>query len=387
MANEDLQSAKMNPKDEFYTTYELIQDEINAYLEYNPNIFKGKTILLPCDDPEWSNFTRFFAQNFENFGLKKLISTSYAYESKNFSQPYQISLFEMTSPKFDEIKSKSKGKIFTLTKEINKLGYIDFADLDWDYLEGDGDFRSEEVKKLRDEADIIITNPPFSLYREFVAWIFENGEKEFLIMGSLNSLTYREIFPLVKNNKMWIGPSISGGDREFRIPDEYPLKASNYRVDEEGNKYIRVKGVRWFTNLDHGRRHEPLSLMNMKDNLKFNNKLIKRLKADYDSENYPKYENFNAIETPFTDAIPSDYNGIIGVPISFLDKYNPEQFEIIGLGISNSGIEAGVKPYKTEHKKYRKEIQKRGAVDGDLYLIINNTVVVPYARILIKHRR
>ena len=200
MANKKLTEAKNTKNDEFYTQYEDIQREINAYLEYNPDVFKGKTVLLPCDDPEWSNFTRFFAQNFENFGLKKLISTSFAFESKNFKEGYQLSIFEMESPQYDEDKTKTHGKIFTLTRDSNKSGVIDIDDLEWTYLEGDGDFRSDEVKALRDEADIIVTNPPFSLYRDFIEWLFEN-DKQFIIIGNKNSVTYKETFPLIMATK------------------------------------------------------------------------------------------------------------------------------------------------------------------------------------------
>lgn len=324
MANDKLAKAKTAKKDEFYTQYEDIQKEVNAYLEFDPDVFQDKIILLPCDDPEWSNFTRFFAQNFENFGLKKLISTSYAADSKPSDIPYQITFTESGAPQFDEEKTRSHGKIFTLTRDKNQSGKIDIDDLEWDYLEGDGDFRSEEVKTLRDEADIIVTNPPFSLFREFLAWIMESNKK-FLIIGNMNAITYKEIFPFIINNKMWLGESIHSGDREFRVPENYPLEAAGFRVDERGNKYIRVKGVRWFTNIDHGRRHQPISLMSMEDNIKFSRH--KELKGI----GYQKYDDYEAIEVPFTDAIPSDYNGVMGVPISFLDKYCPEQFKIIGL--------------------------------------------------------
>lgn len=174
---EVMSKAKSSKNDEFYTQFSDIQKELNAYIEYNPDVFRNKTILLPCDDPEWSNFTKFFAQNFKRFGLKKLISTSYAHESKNISEPYQLTLFESESPKFDKAKTKTHGKIFTLEKDINDSGSIDINDLEWDYLDGDGDFRSHEVKKLREEADIIITNPPFSLFREFLNWIMKGKKK------------------------------------------------------------------------------------------------------------------------------------------------------------------------------------------------------------------
>ena len=349
MANKNLSQAKNAKNDEFYTQYADIQAEVNAYLDYNPDTFRDKTVLLPCDDPEWSNFTRFFAQNFQRFGLKKLISTSFAADSKNFKTIYQPTLLEEESPQFDKKKTKVRGKIFVLDHDANKNGKIDIEDLEWKYLEGDGDFRSEEVKRLRDEADIIVTNPPFSLFREFLAWILEGrdlaakntkvtkkkgeglgvssqelGEKKFLIIGNMNAITYKEVFPLIKDNKMWLGESIHSGDREFGVPKEYPLNAAGWRIDEDGNHYIRVKGVRWFTNLEHGRRHQPLQLMTMADNIKFSRH------KDLRGKEYQKYDNYDAIEVPFTDAIPSDYDGVMGVPISFLDKYCPEQFEILG---------------------------------------------------------
>ena len=310
MNNKNLHNAKNSKNDEFYTQYTDIQKEVDAYLEYNPNVFRDKTILLPCDDPEWSNFTKFFVQNFEKFGLKKLISTCYINTKTNC----QTDLFEN-----DCLQNfNSHGKILTITK--------DNLNSNWDYLIGDGDFKSSEIKALRDESDFIITNPPFSLFREFVSWIFET-DKKFLIIGNMNAVTYKELFPLIKDNKMWYGVSISSGDRRFNVPDSYPLNASGCGIDENNQKYIQVKGVRWFTNLDHGKRHKPLSLLTMNDNLKFNKKL-KNPKYQYA---YQKYDNYDAIEIPLTEVIPSDYEGIMGVPISFLDKYCPEQFEIKGL--------------------------------------------------------
>ena len=196
--------------------------------------------------------------------------------------------------------------------------------MEWKYLDGDGDFRSDEIKKLRDEADIIITNPPFSLFREFLAWIID-ANKQFIIIGNMNAITYKEVFPLIKENKIWLGESIHSGDREFGVPNSYPLNAAGYRIDEKGNKFIRVKGVRWFTNIEHGRRHQPLQLMTMAENIKYSKHKEIREKG------YQKYDNYDAIEVPFTDAIPSDYGGVMGVPISFLDKYCPEQFKIVGM--------------------------------------------------------
>ena len=376
MANTNLANAKTAKNDEFYTQYQDIQKEINAYLDFDPNVFRGKTVLLPCDDPEWSNFTKFFAQNFELLGLKKLISTSYAPESKKYKMPYQPTLFETQQPYFDDDKSKTHGKIFVLTEDVSGDGRINLDDLQWQYLEGDGDFRSKEIRKLRDEADIIVTNPPFSLFREFVVWLMESG-KQFAIIGNVNAISYKEVFPLIKENKMWMGISIHSGDREFGVPDTYPLEASGWRIDENGNKYIRVKGVRWFTNIDHGRRHEPLQLMTMAKNFKHSKH--KEIRGQKD---YVHYENYDAIDIPFTDAIPSDYEGAMGVPITFLDKYCPEQFEIIGHPHGDYGLELGLKPYPRELKELNK-----GLRDGDLYYMKGGKPELPYRRILIRKKQ
>ncbi|NHC06392.1 adenine-specific methyltransferase EcoRI family protein [Azonexus fungiphilus] len=319
-----LSAAKKAKNDEFYTQWTDIEREMNSYLEYDPDVFRGKTILLPCDDPEWSNFTKFFALHFRDYGLKKLISTSYAPKSNADGAFYTPTPLEKHSPKYDESKSMQRGRVFVLeANDVNNDGVINIDDLQWSYLEGDGDFRSEEVIALRDEADIVVTNPPFSLFREFVAWLIEGGVK-FSVIGSNNAVTYKEIFPLFQQNTLWFGPTITSGDREFRVPERYPLNAAGFRVDKDGTKYIRVKGVRWYTNIDHGRRHEPLQLMTIADNIKFSkHKEIRGV-------GYQRYTNYDAIEVPFTDAIPSDYEGAMGVPITFLDKYNPDQFEILG---------------------------------------------------------
>ena len=323
--NSNLSQAKAAKNDEFYTQYADIQKEVNAYIEYNPDVFRGKTILLPCDDPEWSNFTKFFAQNFEFFGLKKLISTSYAIESKNYKTDWQPTLFETENPLYNADKSRVKGKIFTLDHDTNTNGRIDIDDLQWQYLEGDGDFRSAEVTALRDEADIIITNPPFSLFREFLAWIMA-GKKQFAIIGNQNAITYKEVFPLIKENKIWIGATGNGSDMVFGVPEGAQIaegdRAKAARLGYVGN-YTRLGNSCWFTNIEHGRRHQPLKLMTMADNLKFN----KKMKGQTE---YYHYDNYDAVEIPFTELIPSDYEGIMGVPISFIDKYCPEQFEILG---------------------------------------------------------
>lgn len=323
--NNDLSTARGSSNDEFYTQYSDIEAEMNAYVEYDPDVFRGKTVLLPCDDPEWSNFTKYFAANFERFGLKKLISTSYAQSAGN----KQLTLFEMESPLFDSTKHETRGKLFTLTRDKNGSGNVDTDDIKFSgYLEGDGDFRSDEVKALRDEADIVVTNPPFSLFREFINWLFE-ADKKFVIIGNLNAITYKEFFPFLRDNKVWIGSSIHSGDRAFYVPDDYPLNASGCGVDAEGRRFIRVKGVRWYTNLDFGQRHEMLLLDTMAHNLKFNKRLRKKLETTYGALEYPRFDNYDVIEVPFTECIPSDYDGVMAVPITFLDKYNPEQFEIL----------------------------------------------------------
>jgi hypothetical protein len=324
MKNSNLAAAKKTKNDEFYTQWPDIEREMNAYLEYDPEVFRGKTLLLPCDDPEWSNFTKFFALHFREYGLKKLISTSYAPSSNEGGEFYTPTPQETLNPNYDAAKSRERGRVFILEeKDVNGDGRVDIEDLQWIYLEGDGDFRSDEVIALRDQSDIVITNPPFSLFRDFVAWLIE-GDVKFSVIGSNNAVTYKETFPLIQQNKLWLGPTITSGDREFRVPERYPLNAAGFRVDEDGTKYIRVKGVRWFTNIDHGRRHEPLQLMTMEDNIKFSkHKEVRGIE-------YQRYTNFDAIEVPFTAAIPSDHEGPMGVPITFLDKYNPDQFEIIG---------------------------------------------------------
>jgi hypothetical protein len=335
MANSNLTAAKKAKNDEFYTQYHDIEKEINAYIDFNPDVFRGKTILLPCDDPEWSNFTKFFAQNFERFGLKKLVSTSYAVDSKLYKGGYQVSMFEESAPHYDRKKTKKHGKIFVLEQDVSGDGKIDVNDLLWDYLEGDGDFKSKEVKKLRDEADIIITNPPFSLFRDFLDWIVE-AQKQFVIIGNMNAIKYKNVFPLIQSNKLWLGATGNGSDMVFAVPEgtevdeKDRLKAA--RLGYVGD-YTRLGNSCWFTNLDHGKRHQPLKLMTMEDNLRFNKKL--KGKTSYD-----KYENYDALDIPFTDAIPSDYGSVMGVPISFLDKYSPEQFEIIWQASGNTRASA-----------------------------------------------
>lgn len=356
--SDNMRKAKEIKNDEFYTQYTDIQNEINAYLEYDANVFRDKTVFLPCDDPEWSNFTKFFAQNFETFGLKKLISTSYAYNSKQVAFDYQPTLFETIDPRFEVNKSKEKGKIFTLTKNAKEK--VNIENLKWDYLDGDGDFRSEEVKKLRDESDIIVTNPPFSLFREFIIWLTEK-EKKFVIIGNKNAVIYREVFPLLKANKMWSGKTEWAGGLWFETK-------STTDVDKVING-VNMKNVPsiWFTNIDHGRRHQPLQLNTEEQNIKHSkHKEIKGI-------GYHHYDNFDAIDVGFTDAIPSDYDGIMGVPISFLDKYCPEQFELIGIGTGDYAKEIGIQ------KNYRGRT--------DLALTVEGKQTCPFNRILIRRKQ
>ena len=337
--NLGLSSAKKAKQDEFYTQYVDIQKEVEAYLEFDPDTFRGKVVYCNCDDPFESNFFKYLAANFNKLGLKKLITTSYD------GSPIagQGTLF----PEYNEGNGKrQKPKAIAVTldcvKDEDGDGAANVTDVELflkrnkaarKALKGDdkypgGDFRSAECIELLKEADIVVTNPPFSLFREYVAQLMEH-KKKLLIIGNLNAIKYKVVFPHFQANTLWLGPSITSGDREFQVPDSYPLDAAGWRVDKDGTKFIRVKGVRWFTNLDHGRRHQPLNLMTMEDNRKFNKKI--KGKSAYD-----RFENYTAIEVPFTDAIPSDYDGIMGVPISFLDKYSPEQFEIIWQASGNT---------------------------------------------------
>lgn len=367
MPNENLANARRARNDEFYTQYQDIEKEVNAYLDYAPHTFRDKTVLLPCDDPEWSNFTKYFAQNFERLGLRKLVSTSYAVESKNYPTDWQPTLFETENPRYEVEKSRICGKIFVLDHDTNRNGRIDIEDLQWEYMQGDGDFRSEEVKLLRDEADIIVTNPPFSLFREFLAWIME-AKKQFLIIGNMNAITYKETFPLIKENRMWLGATGFVSDMVFGVPKGTQVKDSDRakaaRLGFVGD-FTRLGNSCWFTNLEHGRRHQSLQLMTMEDNLRYSKH--KDLRGQ---KEYLHYDNYDAIEVPYTDAIPKDYEGVMGVPISFLDKYCPEQFEI---------LDARDFTYVNRLKKKNTQLIKDadGAINGK----------PTYARVLIRKRK
>ena len=328
MATKTFDYAKRNKADEFYTQWIDIEKEVQAYLELNSDVFKGKVVLCPCDDPYESNFFKYFALHFHKLGLKKLIATCY------IGSPIastQLTLFD-DEPEDNKTTRVPHKIVITEVEDYNKDGAVDLSDVEWllrnqkntlTRLDGDGDFRSDEVKKLRDESDIIITNPPFSLFREFTAWIME-AKKQFLIIGNINAITYKEVFPLIKDNYVWLGLGFGRSFQGFIIPKNYPLNGSEARIDEYGNRIVSTNNTIWLTNIDHGRRHQPLPLMTMAENLKFS-----KHKEIRGKESYDKYDNYDAIEVPFTDAVPSDYNGTMGVPISFLHKYCPEQFEII----------------------------------------------------------
>jgi hypothetical protein len=382
----NLDAAKATKNAEFYTQWADIEREMNAYMEYDPDVFRDKVILLPCDDPEWSNFTKFFALHFVDYGIKKLISTAYAPDSNPAGSFYRPTLFEMDSPAFDATEDRVRGKKFVLeANEVNGDDAINIDDLQWDYLEGDGDFRSDEVTALRDEADIVITNPPFYLFREFVAWLV-GADKTFSIIGSSNALTYKDIFTLIKANRLWKGATANNTDMVFAVPKGAPIKETDrlkaerlgYPSDEDYD-YTRLGNSCWWTNIDHGRRHEPLQLMTMADNIRFS-----RHKNIRGSE-YLKYDNFDAIEVPYTDAIPSDYDGVMGVPITWIDKYNPDQFEIVELsrytktqGMSKDFVDAYYASGQTG---------QISAGHPDLcFYDSNNRPVVPFMRVLIRRK-
>ena len=335
--NTNLGAARAAKNDEFYTQWNDIENEMQSYLEYDPDVFRGKVVLLPCDDPEASNFTKYFALNFNKLGLKKLISTSYA--------PCR------------------KGRIYVTEQGANLNDGVNLSGecLKWDYLEGDGDFRSDEVTALRDEADIVATNPPYSLFREFVPWLAE-GDVEFAVIGNFNSITYREIFPLIKDDKMWLGQPVPRGSMWFTIPDNMAGSISKrdktcFRI-EDGQAQARRPAC-WFTNIEHSRRHEPLRLMSMKENQKYNKQIIANVNS------YKQYDNYDAIEVPVVAGIPSDYAGVMGVPISFLDKYSPDQFEILGCSYDYGRPEG-----------WSEDVKMSPSVNGQNI----------YKRILIRHR-
>lgn len=372
MANKNLNAAKTAKKDDFYT--EMI--DIERELQYYWRFFLGKIVFCNCDDPYESNFFKYFALHFNHLGLKKLICTCYNGSSVQGNE-LMIDFGDFSN----EPKKIAYKVEITEVKDLNGDGAVDLSDVRY-LLQNDknvisilktGDFRDPECIELLKEADIVVTNPPFSLFREYISQLFEYNKK-FLILGNVNSIICKEIFPLVQENKIWFGPSISSGDRKFYVPDDYPLSASGCGVDENGRRYIRVKGVRWFTNLDHKKRHEDIDLV-----------------CRYSPEDYLHYENYDAIEISQTSDIPYDYDGIMGVPITFLDKYNPEQFEIIG---SNSSTdlckELGVKPLGDDWIRRYRAAGGTGHNTANMVRIVYNDFQgkpkVAFSRIFIRNK-
>lgn len=312
MTNNNLHEAKRAKNDEFYTQLSDIENELKFYRGH----FSGKVVYCNCDDAFESNFFKYFVLNFNKLGLKKLITTCYSESSTSDKKAYKAEIVTVYDKSGD-------GKIdMDDIIELFKSGENHLSE-----LEGDGDFRSKECVELLKESDIVVTNPPFSLFREYVGQLIDY-DKKFLIIGNMNAITYKEVFPLIKENKLWIGPSITSGDRKFNVPNSYPLNAANCGTDADGKKFIRVKGVRWFTNLDHKKRHEELILV-----------------RKYSEDEYPKYDNYNAINVNKVCDIPCDYNGVMGVPITFLDKYNPEQFQIIKFRKGNDNKDLSINGY------------------------------------------
>jgi hypothetical protein len=370
--NKFLHKAKKSKSDEFYTQYVDIQKEVEAYLEYNPDTFRDKVVYCNCDDPFESNFFRYFVLNFERIGLKQLITTSYK------PSPVANTQLELFGDNETLKQTKGRPKVTANKFIINSVGDIDgdgefnLQDValqlkqnkqnEWAPLEGDGDFRSDESISLLKQADYVITNPPFSLFREFVKQIVDH-DKKFLIIGNINAVSYIEVFPLIRENKIWLGTGMGRWISGFIVPESYELYGTEARIDEDGNRIVATNNCLWLTNLDHGKRHQPLPLMTMSDNIKFSSH--KNIKG----QEYQKYDNYDAIEVPFTDSIPSDYDGAMGVPITFLDKYSPEQFEI--LSANDIRLNENV-PFK-DHGLIK---DKDGTIDG----------IPTYVRVVIKHK-
>ena len=373
MAQSDLQAAKIAKQDEFYTQLDDIAKELKYYKQH----FKGKVVLCNCDDPYESNFFKYFALNFNQLGLKKLIAT--CYNGSPIAGDELPLLFEIEESEPKKIAYKVE---ITEVQDYNNDGAVNLADVQYliqndknvlSLLKGNGDFRSQECIELLKEADIVVTNPPFSLFREYVAQLVKY-EKKFLIIGNQNALTYKECFKLVKENNMWLGVSIHSGDREFMIPPTYEVRSKSLRVDEKGNRYIRVVGVRWFTNLDYPQRHEDLDLY-----------------KQYTPEEYPTYENYDAINVNKTGEIPIDFEGIMGVPITFMDKYNPDQFQILGMCENEDLYALKTKVYTTAECKqaYFAKFGKNGTYDLNASGVILKDGIQEkvYQRILIRNKK
>lgn len=406
MANSNLTNAKREKNDEFYTQYPDIQKEIEAYLEYDSDTFKGKVLYCNCDDPFESNFFRYFVLNFKRLGLKQLITTSY--------KPSPIANTQLVLFGDDKTITPVKGrpKITANKFIINEVGDMDgdgafnLSDIaeqlkvnknnEWAPLDGDGDFRSQECIDLLKQSDVVVTNPPFSLFREYIEQLFDY-DKKFVIIANMNAITYKEVFPLIKDDKLWLGATGNGSDMVFAVPNGAEIAESDRqkaaRLGYVGD-YTRLGNSCWFTNLDHGRRHQALTLMTMADNLKFNKKM--QGKTAYD-----RYDNYNAMDVPFTNAIPSDYDGVMGVPISFLDKYNPGQFEIVGISKTPIGTHLRTKVYpkqvqigKNGERSNVTKLNDGAAIEvaevenGEIYYEVEGKkYIAVYPRVLLKYRK
>lgn len=362
-SNADLHAAKKSKQDDFYTQLSDVEKE----LKFHKKSVRNKTIICNCDDPRVSNFFHYFSYNFEQLKLKKLISVCY----KN----NQTDLFSQNN--------NEKAVFLEYTGDKNGDNIPNLEEIDVLPLKGDGDFRSKESINLLKKSDIVITNPPFSLFREFLDQTI-NHNKKFLILGNVNAISYKEVFKLIMENKVWLGASIHSGDREFGVPRDLETRSKSLRIDENGNKFIRVPGIRWFTNLDYKQRYEDLILY-----------------KKYTPEEYPKYDNYDAINVNITKEIPMDYDGIMGVPITFLSKYNPDQFEILGLSQKvGYGLEST--KFYDDYEETRQDGTKTGSSGkktngnavlagrpkkGNFYTKGNDVVHSLYGRIFIRNKR
>lgn len=367
--NEALTKAGLAKKDEFYTQLSDIEKEMRHYREF----FANKVVFCNCDDPFESNFFKYFAMNFNMLKLKKLIATCYAYSPVAGGElPYyvdsngQLSFFQTDDAQPLQPRDEKKPYRIEITEvtDSNGDGRVDLTDVEYllknnkntlSLLDGNGDFRSPECLDLMDQADVVVTNPPFSLFREYIATLVQH-KKHFIIIGNMNAIHYKEVFPLIQDNKLWLGPSIHSGDRKFNVPDDYPLNASGCGIDDDGRKFIRVKGVRWFTNVDVEQRHEQMILY-----------------KTYSPDEYPKYTNYDAINIDSVTDIPCDYFGDMGVPDNFLDVYSPDQFSIVGLGCGDLAKLIGVE------KNYRGRTDLAYRKDGK--------DKCPYSRIIVRRKQ
>lgn len=381
--NSNLSAAVKAKKDEFYTQLTDIEKEMRHYRKH----FKGKTVFCNCDDPFESNFFKYFVLNFNRLGLKKLVATCYAGSPIVYTQ---MNLFGEPEEVVRAEREKKPYKVeVTLVYDATGDGGVDMLDVaelfrtgknSLELLDGDGDFRGPECLTLLDEADIVVTNPPFSLFREYVAVLMEH-QKKFIILGNVNAITYKEFFPLIRENKVWIGASIHSGDRKFYVPDDYPLNASGCGVDENGRRFIRVKGVRWYTNLDIRQRHEEMILV-----------------KKYTPDGYEHFDNYDAINVDKTTDIPCDYAGLMGVPITFLDKYSPDQFEIVGVTQSWCEIASKIYPKQIQIDKSGKHTQVTKLNDGaaikveqppvnkTYYEVDGELFIKTYARVIVRNK-